>query len=314
MQQLMKVFQQGDSNLTNMVLERTKEYLKDESELAGIDHNFVIDALPSGKIHDLQETIKLMVGDGLEKECGDVYCNWRRESLEECLKNLLGLQGINNIEEKREQREFQYYIFRWIKAVNVAVRILFPSERRLCDCVFSGFSSVAGLCFTEVCWEPTVKMLNFADAVARGSPSEWRLSKILDMFETLHGLIPEFQSLFPESLGKEAMTVHDKLGEASRDIFMNMENVIFHVPEAKVTAPADGRVHLMTKYVIRYLVFASRARQILEQILEQYPKFANEAGKSSSVSDQIDRIMKRLETKLVAMSKNYENPALVYFS
>ncbi|RDX58337.1 hypothetical protein CR513_62356, partial [Mucuna pruriens] len=32
-----------------------------------------------------------------------------------------------------------------------------------------------------------------------------------------------------------------------------------------------------------------------------------------SVSDQIDRIMKRLERKLVAISKKYENPALRYF-
>ncbi|RDX70799.1 Exocyst complex component EXO70B1, partial [Mucuna pruriens] len=295
-----------------MLLERTREYFKDESELAGMDHNFVIDALPLGKINDLHETIKLMVGDGFEKECCDVYCNWRRESLTESLMNLLGVQGVN-IVEKREQREFQYYIFRWMKAVNVALRILFPSERQLCDRIFMGFSSVAGFCFTEVCRGATIQLLNFAEAVASGSPSEWRLSKTLDMFDTLRRLIPEFQSLFPESLVKEVMIVHDKLGEASRDIFMNMENVIFHIPEAKVVAPPDGRVHLMTKYVIRHLVFASRAKHILEQILEQYPKFANEVGKSSSVSDLCDRIVKQLETKLVTMSKIYENPALRYF-
>ncbi|KAL2975836.1 hypothetical protein AAZX31_14G184700 [Glycine max] len=315
MQQLMaciEVLRQGNSNLTNMLLEHTKEYFDDKSELAGVDHNFVIDALPSGKINDLEETIKLMVDDGLEKECCDVYCNWRRESLEQCIINLLRLQGIN-IEEKLEQREFQYYILRWIKAVNVAHRILFPSERRLCDCIFSRFSSVADLCFNEVCRGALIQLLNFAEAVASGSPSEWRLSKILDMFETLRDLIPEFQSLFPESMVKEVMKVHDKLGEASRVIFMNMENVIFHIPETKVIAPADGRVHLMTKHVIRYLVFTSRAQKILEQILEQYPKFANEVAKSNSVSDQIDQVIKRLETELVTVSKNYDKPALRYF-
>jgi len=57
-----RALQQGNSNVTNMLLEHVKEYLQDNSNLAGIDHNFVIEALPSGYINELLETIKLMMG------------------------------------------------------------------------------------------------------------------------------------------------------------------------------------------------------------------------------------------------------------
>nr|KYP72929.1 Exocyst complex component 7 [Cajanus cajan] len=272
-----------------------------------------MDALPSEKIKDLEETIMLMVSNGFEKECCDEYCNWRRESLEECLTSLFGLQEIN-IEQEHEGKKLEEFVIgRWIKVVKVAFRILFPSERRLSDRIFVGFSSVADLCFTEVCRGAVIQLLNLADAVASGSPSEWRLNKITDMFETLCDLTPELQSLFPESLVKEVMTVNDKLGEASRDILMKMENKFFRNSEAKVIAPTDGWVYPLTIYVMDSIAFLHRKRQILEQILVQYPKLTTGAG-TSSVSYQIDRIMKRFEKKLEAMSQSYKDPALRYFT
>ncbi|KAL2317416.1 hypothetical protein Fmac_031292 [Flemingia macrophylla] len=302
----MKALGMDNSNVASMLLEHKKRKRKYGYKLVSVDHNYVIDALPSEKVNELEETIKLMVGDGFEKECCDEYCNWRRKSLEECLRNLFRLQ-----EHKREGKELEEYIVkRWIKVVKVALRILFPSERRLSGRVFSGLSSVAELCFIEVCREATIQLLNLADAVVSGSPTVWRLSKIIDMFERLHDLIPEFESLFPESLVNEVMAVHDKLGEASRDMFWKMEDIIFLMPDEKVIAEADGWVHPLTKYVMGYLDFTHRKQHILDQILVQYPY--DEAG-ASSVSNQIDRIMKQLERKLVTMSESYKDPALRHF-
>ncbi|TKY56549.1 Exocyst complex component EXO70B1 [Spatholobus suberectus] len=289
--------QQGNSNPTNVLLERAKEYLKDKSELEGIDHNFLIDALPSEKIHDLRESINLMVGDVVEKTCCEVYCNWRRESLEACL---FELQKIV-IDEKRPRLPLDWDVDKiLIRTLKAALRILFPSERRLCDRVFSGFPPVADFCFTEVCRGPVVTMLNFADYYASRDPCEVGLSNILVMFETLCDLIPEFHSLFPESLVKEAVTVRDKLEKACRDVFMKMEDKIFCNPFVKIVVRPDATDHPMTRCVMDYL----------ELILEKYRKFADRTGTSSSVSDQINPIMKRLERELVARSKIYSHPAL----
>jgi len=175
-----------NSNLTNMLYEHVKECVEDYSKLQVIDQNFVIDALPMGKMNDLRITIQQMVGVGLRKECCEVYCNWRRESLKECLMSLLGFPEINTEEFKDD------IIRRRVEAVEVALTILVPSERRLCDSVFSGFPSVADLCFDDVCRGAIIQLLNIAVVTANGIHSNWRLFEILDMLQAWGDIIPSF--------------------------------------------------------------------------------------------------------------------------
>ncbi|KAJ4869241.1 Exocyst complex component EXO70B1 [Raphanus sativus] len=149
---------------------------------------------------------------GFGKACSHVYSASRREFLEESVSRL-GLQKQLSIEDvhKMQWQELEDEIDRWIKAANVALRILFPSERRLCDRVFFGFSSAADLSFMEVCRGSTIQLLNFADAVAIGSRSPERLFKVLDVFETMRDLMPEFESVFSDQfclvLRNEAVTI-----------------------------------------------------------------------------------------------------------
>ncbi|XP_027332723.1 exocyst complex component EXO70B1-like [Abrus precatorius] len=297
----MEKLQENNLNVTNLLLKQ----VKNKCEVFVTDHNFFIDALPAETINNLHEAAKLMASVGFEKECFDVYSCWRRKWLEECVINkFLGLQKMGF---------HDYMIGRWNKASKVALRIVFPSERRLCDCVFSGFSSVdVDLCFLEVCGGATVKLLNFADAFVSRSPEAWRLFKIIDMFKTLRDLIPEFRSLFPKSLVNEAITVKNRLGEACRDIFMEFETLIFQVPSAELDASDDGGVHPMTSSVINNLLPAYWSQQILDKILQEYPKVNDGAG-AFSFSVLMNRIMKQLERKLESKSKIYKDPALCYF-
>ncbi|KAK2376562.1 exocyst complex component EXO70B1 [Trifolium repens] len=285
------------------------------------DYDIVIDALPSATINDLHEIAKRMVAGGFGKECSHVYSSCRREFLEESLSRL-GLQKLSNDDvHKMPWQEIEDEIERWIKASNVALKILFTSERRLCDRVFFGFSSAADFSFMEVCRGSTVQLLNFADAVAIGSRSPERLFKILDVFETLRDLIPEFEVLFCDqysvSLRNEALTIWKRLGEAIRGIFMELENLIRRDP-AKAAVPGGG-LHPITRYVMNYLRAACRSRLTLEQVFEdyghplkEYPKIDDRMSSSSSLSVQMDWIMELLESNLEAKSKIYKDPALCY--
>lgn len=282
------------------------------------DYDIVIDVLPSATINDLHEMAKRMVTAGFGKECSHVYSSCRREFLEESLSRL-GLKKLS-IEEvhKMAWQDLEDEIERWIKAANVTLRILFPSERRLVDRVFFGFSSAADLSFMEVCRGSAIQLLNFADAVAIGSRSPERLFKILDLFETLRDLLPEFESVFSDQycmfLRNEAITIWKRLGEAIRGIFMELENLISRDP-AKVPVPGGG-LHPITRYVMNYLRAACRSRQILEQVFEENASSISPAAKledrasSSSLSVQIAWIMELLESNLEAKSKIYKNPAL----
>ncbi|MCI27075.1 exocyst complex component EXO70B1-like, partial [Trifolium medium] len=170
---------------------------------------------------------------------------------------------------------------RWIKASKVALKILFPAERRLCNLVFFGLSTVADLSFTKVCRGCTIHLLNFGDAVANGSHSPEQLFKILDVFETLRDLVPEFESLFCDqysvSLRNEANTILKKLAKAIVEIFMVLENVIRR-DLAKAEVPGGG-IHPIIRYMMNYFCLTCDYRQTLEQVFEDHGHLLREYPK-----------------------------------
>ncbi|KAJ8899886.1 hypothetical protein K2173_019589 [Erythroxylum novogranatense] len=277
------------------------------------DYNVIIDALPSGVISDLHEMVKRMVDAGFVKECSHVYSSCRRDFLEESISRL-GLQKLSNEEVQRMAwPDLEDEIVKWIKASNVALRILFPSERRLCDRVFMGFYTAADLSFMEVTRGSTVQILNFADAVAIGSRSPERLFKVMDLFETLRDLMPEFESNFCDQyclvLRNEAIAIWKRLGEAIRGIFMELENLIRRDP-AKSPVPGGG-VHPITRYVMNYLRAACRSRETLEQVFEESSNVVPAKDCSSSaLCVRMEWIMQLLETNLELKSKVYGDPSL----
>lgn len=273
------------------------------------DYDILIDALPSVTINDLHEIAKRMIAAGFWKECSHVYSSCRREFLEESVSRL-GLQRLS-IEEiqKMAWGDLEDQIERWTKAATVALRILFPSERRLCDRVFFGFSSAANLSFMEVCRGSTIQLLNFADAVAISSRSPERLFKVLDLYEALRDLMPEFEAVFSDQycllLRNEAFNIWRRLGEAIRGIFMELENLIRRDP-AKSEVPGGG-LHPITRYVMNYLRAACRSRQTLEEVFNET---IDDRTSSSSLSVQMAWIMELLESNLEVKSRIYRDPAL----
>ncbi|CAK7351941.1 unnamed protein product [Dovyalis caffra] len=277
------------------------------------NYDVLIDALPSGIINDLHEIAKRMVVSGFGKECSHVYSSCRREFLEESLSRL-GLGKLSNEEvQKMRWQELEDEIDKWTKAANVSLRILFPSERRLCDRVFYGLGSVNDLSFMEVCRGTVVQILNFADAVAIGSRSPERLFKVLDLFETMRDLMPEFEFNFSDQyclvLRNDAVGIWKRLGEAIRGIFMELENLIRWDP-AKAPVPRGG-LHPITRYVMNYIRAACRSRESLEQVFEESMSVVPSKDSAlSSLSDQMVWIMELLESNLEVKAKIYGDPAL----
>jgi len=231
-----KALQHQNSNLLQILLEHVKKYVEEHSQLVVTDSNFMMDALKLETVKGLEETAKVMLSDGYEKDFSDVYNNCRRECLNAFLNHrLFGLSKLN-IEDVRSMpwKDLEDHIEKWIKAFNVAVKILFPGERRLCDRIFFGYSHAADFSFMEICKGSVIQLLNFADFVAKGSLSPERLFKMLEVFETLRDLIPEFESLFCDqygvSLRNEAIKIWKRLGEAIRGIFMELEDLIDNSP------------------------------------------------------------------------------------
>ncbi|CAL5189725.1 unnamed protein product [Lathyrus oleraceus] len=297
----MKELQKNNSNIEKMLLEKVKGNYK----LVVADHNFIIDALSHETINNLQETAKLMVDAGFEKVCYEAYNTFRNEWLKDLLKNKLLRLGKIGFQD--------YVIGRWIKTSEVALRVLFPSERRLYSCVFSNSTSASSdLHFSEICHGATIELLNFADSFANRSPSAWRLFKILNLLETLCDLIPEFESLFHDSLVNEAIKIKNRLGEICRGIFMEFGDMIFLTSEAEFDCWVDGGVHPMTCAAIGYTVMAFWSRKNLEQILRAHPMVVTDAAETCLFYSQMELIMEQFERKLETKSQAYGDLALRY--
>ncbi|XP_010457860.1 PREDICTED: exocyst complex component EXO70B1-like [Camelina sativa] len=278
------------------------------------DYKIVIEALQSSVIGDLNAIAVRMVAGGFGKECSRVYSSRRREFLEESLSRL-HLRGLS-MEQVQETpwQDLEDEIDRWIKAVTLVFRVFFPSERLLCDRVFSDLSvsSVTDLSFMEVCRGTTTQLLNFADAIALGSRLPERLFKVMDLYETMQDLIPKMETLFSDRyclpLRHEAVAIHKRLGEAIRGIFMELENLIRRDPPK--TAFPGGGIHPITRYVMNYLRAACKSRQSLEQILEQT---GNEAGPdASALSVQLRWVLELLESNLEGKKRTYRDPSLCF--
>ncbi|XP_058747955.1 exocyst complex component EXO70B1-like isoform X2 [Vicia villosa] len=322
-----KAIQQENLNVINSLLEQKIEFFDNASELMLSEQSsegvVMLELLlpESETINNLQDIVKLMVSAGFEKECANVYGSCMRECLEECLINqLLGLEN-RTIEDVNmiPWKDLKDPIRRWIKTSKVALNILFPTERQLCDLVFLGFSTASDLSFTEICRGCTNHLLKFADAVAKGSRSAEQLFKYLDMFEALRDLIPKFESLFSNhyrvSLRNEANTVLKNLGEAIVGIFIELENRIRSDP-VKAAVPG-GRLHPVVRYVMNYLVLTCDYWHTLEQVFEDYGQMLKEyrrlddrAPPSSLFSLQMVQILEVLYNNLEAKSKIYNEPAL----
>ncbi|XLT01073.1 hypothetical protein HN51_050424 [Arachis hypogaea] len=179
----------ADLAVVNMLKCNLNNYLQDKvdriPEVLVSDHNFLIDEIPSQVLIDLHVSVGTMIVTGLEKECVDQYCSWRRGFVQLAEEEL----WTQEIDEKRKIKS-------WIKVSNVSLKILFPNERRLCDRVFLGFPYLADYSFAQICNEFTTNLLDFANGFANGSHLLNLLPSVLQVFGVLHELIPEFESLF----------------------------------------------------------------------------------------------------------------------
>jgi len=300
-----KALEHENSNLIQIISEHVKKYVEEHSQLVVSDPNLMMDALKLETINDVEEIAKVMMMAGFEKDFSDVYNNCRRECLDKCLTHrLFGLQKLS-IEDVHNMswKDLEDKIERWIRTFNVALKILFPGERRLCDRIFCGFSSAADFSFMEICRESTIQLLNFVDYVSSGSHSPERLFKILEVFETLRDLIPEFASLFCDqyslSLRNEATAIWKRVGKTIRDIFKELEYLIGR--DLTEVTNFGGGLHPITQHVMNYLRVVCGSQQTLEQVFYD-----------SSLASKIRRIMDTLESNLEAKSICYEDSSLGY--
>jgi exocyst complex protein 7 len=76
----------------------------------------------------------------------------------------------------------------------VQMKLLFAAERELCDQIWYHLDPHREKCFADVTDLSLHMLLSFGEAIAKSKKSAEKLFVSLDMYETMHELIPEVLS------------------------------------------------------------------------------------------------------------------------
>ncbi|XP_010261780.1 PREDICTED: exocyst complex component EXO70A1-like [Nelumbo nucifera] len=233
-----------------------------------------IDLIPSEAIYDLRSIAERMISAGYLRECIQVYGSVRKSAVDASFRRL-GIEKLSIGDVQRlEWDALEAKIRRWIRAAKVCVRILFASEKRLCEQIFEGLGPGADdACFMETVKGPAIQLFNFAEAISISRRSPEKLFKILDLHDALSDLLPDVDAVFgsksSESVRVQAAEILSRLAEAVRGIVSEFENAVQREP-SKVPVPG-GTIHPLTRYVMNYISLIADYKQTLVELIVSKP-------------------------------------------
>ncbi|KAJ7951484.1 Exocyst subunit Exo70 family protein [Quillaja saponaria] len=247
-----------------------------------------IDLISSDAIFDLKSIAERMISSGYLRECIQVYGSVRKSAVDTSFRRL----GIEKLSIGDIQRlgwaQLEAKIRRWIRAAKVCIRILFASEKKLCEQIFDGVgTAIDDACFMETVKGPAIQLFNFAEAISISRRSPEKLFKILDLHDALMDLIPDIDSVFEckssESIRIQAAEILSRLAEAARGILSEFENAVLREP-SKVPVPG-GTIHPLTRYVMNYISLISDYKQILIELIVSKPSSGSRYSGDPSTPD-----------------------------
>lgn len=288
-----------------------------------------MDLLPQEAVTDLQSIARRMISAGYLRECIQVYGSVRRSAVDASFRRL-GIEKLSIGDIQRlEWDALETKIRRWIRAAKVCVRILFASEKKLCEEIFYGIgTAIDDACFMETVKGPAVQLFNFAEAISISRRSPEKLFKILDLHDALMDLLPDievvFESKSADSIRVQAAEILSRLAEAARGILSEFENAILREP-SRVPVPG-GTIHPLTRYVMNYISLISDYKQTLIELIMSKPstgsrysgdpttpdmEFAELEGKTPLALHLI-WIIVILQFNLDGKSKHYKDASLAH--
>ncbi|KVI05860.1 exocyst complex component EXO70A1 [Cynara cardunculus var. scolymus] len=247
-----------------------------------------LDLMPSDSICDLRSIAERMIAAGYLKECVQVYGGVRKSALDASFKKL-GIEKLTIREIQRlEWEALNAKIGKWIRAAKMCIRVLFASEKRLCEQIFEGLGSAADdACFMETVKAPANQLFNFAEGISISRRAPEKLFKILDLHDTLFDLLPDIDAVFDgksaESFRQQAAEILSRLAEAARGMLNEFENAVLREP-SRVPVPG-GTIHPLTRYVMNYISLISDYKQTLGELIVSRPATGSRYSDDPSTPD-----------------------------
>ncbi|KAH0720402.1 exocyst complex component EXO70B1-like [Solanum tuberosum] len=254
----------GDDSLED-VLQRDSMSRRSEEYIS------VVELVHPDVIPDLRCIANLMFNSNYSTDCSQAFVNVRRDALDDFLFILEADKLCIDDVLKMEWNSLNSKIRRWIRCMNIFVRVYLASEKWLSDQIFGELDhSVSSVCFVESSKGSILHLLKFAESVAIGSHQPEKLIRILDMYEVLSDLMPDIDVMFSDDAGlcvrTECQHILTSLAGCARTTFLEFE----HAVASSVSANPfrGGGIHHLTRYVMNYMKTLTDYSKILNELLK----------------------------------------------
>ncbi|XP_047052613.1 exocyst complex component EXO70A1-like [Lolium rigidum] len=250
------------------------------------------------------------VQDGNQQSCYRIYRDARRSALELSLRKL-GVEKLSKDDVERMQLDaLEAKIGKCTQFLRIAMRLLLPGERKLCDEVFDGISFNKDQCFAELAGPGVLTLLSFVDAFAKSKRSPEKLFVLLDIYEVMHVFGSEVEVILQDSFCSEirgaALGLVKLLAQTAQETFVDFEKKI--EKDTSKTNIHDGTVHPLTIYAIDHVKCLFDYQSTLKLLVQEFETGSDTEFQLGVV---LTKIMQALKNNLDGKSKQYKDPALM---
>ncbi|KAK2972238.1 hypothetical protein RJ640_014296 [Escallonia rubra] len=224
-------------------------------------------------VHKLRNIAQRMIPARNLSQGVEIYKSVRRPFIHSILQGS-GTEklSINEIRSNRfEWVAVEAKIRLWIRVANVCFKVLFVSEKRVCEQIFA--ENVGNDVFVKTVKDPALQLINFAEAISTSRRSQERLFLVLDLYKALFGVLPDLESMF-ECSSSELVRVRAndtlaKLADMVRGILGEFENAV--LGEVLQDPVPGGGLQGSTIKVMNYMKTMGFYEQTLVRLIVSKP-------------------------------------------
>lgn len=224
--------------------------------------------------------------------------------------------------DEMEWESLETAISLWIQHFELAVKSVLVSEKALCSQVLG--SILDGMiwpeCFTKIADKIMAVFFRFGEGVARSNKEPQKLFKLLDMFDSLEKLKPDFYETFEGEAGADICSrfreLEKLLVHASTKVFWEF-GLRIEGNQDGLPPPQDGSVPKLVRYAINYLkylasdIYSPSMAQVFR--IEQSWKagiLSKPETDEDLLKDAISNIMEAIQRNVESKKVRYKDKAL----
>ncbi|XP_073306503.1 exocyst complex component EXO70I-like [Primulina huaijiensis] len=224
--------------------------------------------------------------------------------------------------DQMEWESLETAIALWIQHFELAVKVVFVSEKNLCKHVLGNIMEgmVWPECFIKIADKIMAVFFRFGEGVARSNKEPQKLFKLLDMFDSLEKLKPEFSEIFEGESGVDICSrfreLEKLLVHASTRVFWEFGLQIEGNSDG-LPPPKDGSVPKLVRYAINYLknlatdsYSAPMAKALKTEQLWKVGILSNLENDQDLLKDAISNVMEAIQRNIESKKCRYKDKVL----